>query len=96
MKLRDYFIFIAAGIALHQTASITGKIPHGWERLTAYVVGVEGTFPVFVLLMARLGISQDVIVRASAAYQLAFLLIGIGVALGWMGDTLFGIDRGSE
>jgi hypothetical protein len=93
MKLRDYFLFIATGIALHQTASITGKIPHGWERLTAYVIGVEGTFPVFVLLMNRLGLPQDAIIRAGAAFQLAFLLIGIGVAAGWLFDTLFGIDR---
>jgi hypothetical protein len=93
MKLRDYFLFIAAGIALHQTASITGKIPHGWERLTAYVIGVEGTFPVFVVLMTRLGVPQDAIIRAGAAFQLAFLLIGIGVAAGWLFDTLFGIDR---
>ncbi len=93
MKLRDYFLFIAAGVALHQTASITGKIPQGWEQLTAYAIGVEGTFPIFVLLMGRLGLPQDAITRAGAAYQLAFLLIGIGVALGWLADTLMGIDR---
>ena len=93
MKLRDYFLFIGCGIALHQTASITGKIPHGWNCLTGYVIGVQGAFPAFVVLMKRLGVAQDTIMRASAAYQLAFLLIGLGVASGWLMDALIGIDR---
>lgn len=93
MMIRDFFVFVAAGIALHQTASITQKMANGWGYLAGIAIGVEGTYPAFVVLMKRLGLRDDVIARASAAYQLAFLSIGIGVALGWLFDTLFGVDR---
>ena len=93
MKLRDYFLFILSGLALHQTSSITQNMPTGWGYLAGLVIGVEGTFPVFVILMRRLKVPDDVIIRASAAYQVAFLLVGCGVALGWLLDILLKIDR---
>jgi len=93
MKLSDFFYFILAGLGLHQTASITHKMPEGWEQLAGTAIGVEGTFPLFVILLKRLKVPNDVIVLASAAYQLAFLMVGIGVAIGWLIDTLFKIDR---
>lgn len=93
MRLRDFFILIGAGLALHQTASITHRMPVGWEQLAGTAIGVEGTFPLFVLMMKRLGLDEETRMRASAAYQLAFLCVGIGVAIGWLVDTMFGVDR---
>lgn len=86
-------MLVGVGIGLHQTASITQKMPTGWGYLAGIAIGVEGTFPAFVILLKRFGLNDDVIIRASAAYQLAFLSIGIGVALGWLFDTFLGIDR---
>ena len=93
MKLRDFFFFIGVGLALHQTASISQNWPNGWEQLGGTAIGVEGTFPIYLILLKRFGLSDDAILKASAAYQTAFLLVGIGVALGWMFDKIFKIQR---
>lgn len=93
MKLRDVFIIFGVGFALHQTASITQKMPRGWGYLAGLVIGVEGTLPMFDLLLKSLGVSDDVRSRALAAYQIAFLCVGSGVAFGWLVDTIFNIRR---
>jgi len=93
MKLSDFFCFILAGFGLHQTSRITRKMPSGWEQLTCYAIGTEGTFPLFIVLLKRMRVPADIIVLASAAYQVAFLLVGLGVALGWLFDGMFKKER---
>jgi len=95
--MKQIFYFLSAligGLLLHQTASITHKMPEGWEQLAGTTIGVEGTFPFFVMFLKRMGLDSDKIFKASVAYQVAFLCIGIGVALGWLLDTIFQVDRG--
>ena len=93
MKLRDYILFLLAGLALHQTASITHKLPEGWEQLTGTAIGVEGTFPIFLMILNKQKFTGQQIAHAGVAYQIAFLCVGIGVAVGWLIDTLFGVKR---
>ena len=93
MKLIDFFAFIFAGLCYHQTASLTHKMPAGWGQLAGYAIGVEGTYPLFVVLLRRLKVPAEFIVMASAAYQVAFLLVGIGVSIGWFFDSVFHIER---
>lgn len=94
MKQILYFLAAAVGgLLLHQTASITHKMPKGWQQLAGTTIGVEGTFPFFVLFLKRLGYNKDAIFMVSLAYQAVFLAVGCGVALGWIIDTLFNIDR---
>ena len=94
MKQIFYFLItFIGGLLLHQTASITLKMPNGWQHLTGPVIGVQGTFPFYVMFLKRLGLDNDKIFKASLAYQVVFLLVGCGVAFGWMLDTIFGIDR---
>jgi len=94
--MRQLFYFLSAmigGLLLHQTASVVLKMPKGWQHLAGPTIGVEGAFPFYVLFLKRMGFDKDTIFKASLAYQVVFLCIGLGVAFGWMLDTLFGVDR---
>jgi len=93
MTFKNYLLFLLVGLGLHQTASITHKLPEGWEQLTGTAIGVEGTFPLFLLILKKQKFTNQQIAHAGVAYQIAFLFVGIGVAIGWMMDTLFGIER---
>jgi uncharacterized membrane protein AbrB (regulator of aidB expression) len=94
MKQILYFLAAAiGGLLLHQTASVTHKMPKGWQQLAGTAIGVEGTFPFFVLFLRRMGLHKDKIFMISLAYQAVFLAVGCGVALGWVLDTLFNVDR---
>lgn len=93
MKMKDMVLIFLAGLALHQTASITHKMPTGWGYLAGLVIGVEGTMPFFYLLLRRFGVAGPVIALAIAAFELAFLFVGLGVAFGWLIDTIFDIKR---
>ena len=94
--MKQLFYFLSAvlgGLALHQTASITQKMGKGWEQLAGPTIGVEGTFPFYLMFLKKLGFSNDKIFKAGLAYQAVFLCVGVGVAAGWVLDTLAGIDR---
>jgi len=93
-SLLDFALSMLVGLLLHQTASITHKMPP--EQLSGTTVGVLGTLPLFSLWLRRLDGIKNPYTRATSAYLLAFLGVGSGVALGWLVDTLFGIDRGME
>lgn len=82
-----------AGLGLHQTASFTRKLPHGWEQLAGTTIGVIGTSPLFVLWLKKLNGTRNPFTWAVSAFFLAFLGVGSGVAFGWTLDTIFGIDR---
>lgn len=92
-NLIEFAISILAGLGLHQTSSITHKMPEGWEQLAGTAIGVEGTLPVFVFFLKKLKVPNDIIFLVVVAYQVAYLLVGVGVALGWLLDLLFHIDR---
>jgi len=81
------------GLLLHQTASITHKMPKGWQQLTGTTIGVQGTLPFFCLFLKRIGFTNDQIFKAMLVFETAFLCVGIGVAGGWVIDTIFNIDR---
>jgi len=91
--MMHFFGSMLAGFGLHQTASITHKIPEGWEQLSGTTIGVLGTFPPFLLWFRQLDGAKNIYVRAGAAFLLAFLGVGSGVALGWLIDTIFKINR---
>lgn len=93
MKLKDVFLIFGAGLAMHQTASITQKMPKGWGYLAGLVIGVEGTLLAFDHLLKRFGVPDETRSRALAAYQIAFLCVGSGVAFGWLLDTIFNVKR---
>jgi len=92
-SLIDFFFSMFCGVALHQTSSFTKKIDSGWQELTGTTIGVIGTLPLFSLWMRRLEGVQNPYTRATCAYLLAFLGVGSGVALGWLIDTIFKINR---
>lgn len=93
MRLRDVVIIFLAGLAYHQTAGITNKMPHGWGYLAGLAFGVEGTLPAFAHILKLLDIPENVRMRAIVAYQIAFLCIGSGVAFGWLLDWMLGVSR---
>lgn len=93
MRRRDYIKYAGVGLALHQTASITHKAPAGWGYLAGLAIGVEGTFPVFLSILKKLKVPAEIITLCGIAYQVAFLMVGAGVALGWILDFIFKIDR---
>ena len=94
MKQIFYFLFaMLGGLLLHQTASITHKMPKGWQQLTGTTIGVQGTLPFFAMFLKKMGLPNKVIFLAIMAFQVAFLCVGIGVAGGWVVDTIFDIDR---
>lgn len=92
-QLFYFFVAMLGGLLLHQTASITHRMPKGWQQLTGTTIGVQGTLPFFAMFLKRLGLSKDAIFKACVGFQVAFLCVGIGVAGGWVIDTLFNIDR---
>lgn len=63
-------------IFAHDFFKFLQKYPMGWQRLTAYAVGVLLTFPFFAVY-----IQEE---KPENAYMLAFLGSGIGTAFGWM------------
>lgn len=94
--MKQLFYFLAAiigGLLLHQTSSITRKMPKGWQELTGTAIGVQGTLPFFLLLLQRLGFGKDALFRIAVIYEAVYLCVGSGVALGWMLDGLQGVDR---
>ena len=93
MKIKDVLLIFAAGVAMHQTASITQKLPKGWGYLAGLAFGVEATILAFDHLLKCFDVPPDTRARALAAYQIAFLCIGSGVAFGWLLDTIFNVRR---
>jgi len=74
---------IVCGLVAHQTRLVTYKMPNGWRNLVEHVIGVTAAYPSFLLFKRKLN-GQG----AEAAYWLAYLGVGMGVALGWLIDTI--------
>lgn len=81
----EAIISLVGGFLLHKTRRITERMPMGWSELTSYAVGIIGVLPLFVLFGKRLGKREH---RCFIAYLLSFLFAGVGVALGWLVDTM--------
>lgn len=82
------FLFSAiCGFGLHQARRITDRFPTGWRELTNYVVGVVGLLTLFPLWYRRLH-GENGERRSWAAFALASLGLGFGVASGWAVDTV--------
>jgi hypothetical protein len=92
-EIARFLVSVFAGLLLHQTSSITHRMPHGWQQLTGYVFGVLGAFPVILLWHRRFSEIKNPDTKLTASYTTGFLGVGSGVALGWLIDTLFGVDR---
>lgn len=90
----DFVLSVLAGFGLHQTASITHKMPEGYEQIFGTSIGVIGTLPIFCLWLRRLNGIKNPFTWAISAFLLAFLGVGIGVSAGWFADTLGNVDRG--
>jgi uncharacterized membrane protein AbrB (regulator of aidB expression) len=89
MRTLSYFFFpIVLGFSLHQAIRLTREMPDGWDRLADYVIGVQGTAPVFAMFLKMLGFSNKQIFEAILAFEIAFLMVGIGVSGGWWVDAL--------
>ena len=88
-----FALSILTGLGLHQTASITHKMPEGWEQLAGTTIGVLGAFPIVRMWHKELSDVENPDTRLTAAYLVGFLGVGSGVALGWLLDLLFHIDR---
>ena len=89
-----FILSMLAGLTLHQTASITHKMPEGWEQLSGTAIGVIGAFPVVRMWYKEFHEVKDLDTRLSAGYLVGFLGVGSGVALGWLLDLLFKVERG--
>lgn len=92
--IKDFGVSTLMGFGLHQTASITHKMPEGYEQIFGTSIGVIGTLPIFALWLKRLSGVKNPFTWAIAAFLLAFLGVGVGVSAGWLWDTVFNIDRG--
>lgn len=80
----EFILSVVIGLVAHQSITVTARMPDGWRNIVEHAVGVTATYPAFVLFRRRLKNGTG----AEAAYWLAFLGVGIGVALGWLIDTL--------
>jgi hypothetical protein len=85
--IAEILLASTGGLLLHQAKRITIRAPHGWRELTDHTIGVVGTLPFAWLFWRRLDTAKPPH-RAIAACLLAFLCVGIGVAFGWLLDTL--------
>jgi len=81
------------GLALHQTSSITRKMPQGYQEIIGTGIGVVGTAPVALVAWRSLDGIKDHDARFLAGYFGGFLPIGAGVVAGWLIDTIWGVDR---
>lgn len=81
-------ILIAAvtGFVTHQSIAVTARMPDGWRNLTEHAIGVAAAYPLYLLFRRRFTNGNG----ANASYWLAFVFVGMGVALGWLLDTLHG------
>lgn len=75
---------IGMGFVAHQTILITARMPIGWRNITEHIIGVTAAYPSFLLFKRRLTNGNG----ASAAYWLGYIFFGMGVAVGWLVDTL--------
>lgn len=91
----DFTMSILIGLALHQTSSLTQKMPVGWRELTGPAIGVIGSIPSFLLWLYGLDPMRrkNPYTWSIAAYLISFLGVGVGVAIGWISDTILNIDR---
>lgn len=89
-----FILSMLVGVGLHQTASITHKMPEGWEQLSGTTIGVLGSFPVVRMWYKELHEIKNDDTKFTAGYLIGFLGVGSGVALGWLLDLLFKVDRG--
>lgn len=94
MKILLCFFFpVTLGYSLHQAIHLTREMPEGWDRLADYAIGTQGALPVFAIFLKMLGFSNEQIFKAMLAFEIAFLMIGIGVAGGWWTDTLINREK---
>lgn len=82
----EFLASILGGIAAHQTRRITEQLTPGWRNITEHGVGVLCVYPFFLWFRRSLRNGKD---RSDAAYGMAFLGVGIGVAFGWLIDTFW-------
>jgi len=92
-EIARFLFSVFAGLLLHQTSSITNKMPHGWQQLVNYTIGSMGVITFIMMWNKRYAGIKDEDARITAAATTGFLGIGSGVAFGWLMDTLFRIDR---
>jgi len=83
-----FLLAIGLGLLYHQASAHTSKMPHGWDRLTDYTIGVTGTAPLCLLWFRHLDGVRNLYVRVFCAFMLAFLGVGIGTAAGWWVDSV--------
>ncbi len=94
-ELMTFLAGIIWGLLMHQTSSVTQKMPKGWEILSGTTFGVVATYPIVSLwgkLFSPLS-GKKPFSWLVASYFLAFMSVGFGVGLGWVIDTFLGVNR---
>ena len=84
----EAIITAVGGYLLHKFRRITERMDNGWQQLTSYAIGVMGVLPFFLLFTKRTGKKN----RCFIAYIFAFLFAGVGVAVGWLVDSIGDYD----
>ncbi len=91
------------GLLAHQSKRITSRIKGGFQPLTEHGIGVMAVSPFFVWIFAliapkvpakiesheqAIAMEHKMMGATIAAFFSSFLLFGVGVAFGWLLDTL--------
>ena len=83
---------IFGGFVTHRVNDVFDSLPHvfsgGWREITGHIVGVLATYPFLEMIYVTFGIPRELFNKLRAAYLMAFTFFGVGVALGWLYDTV--------
>jgi hypothetical protein len=74
-----------AGLVGHQAKRLTDRLPDGLGRIANYTLGSFLCLPFATVIHRDLKDMRDGNVRFIIAYLLAFLGVGAGTVLGWLG-----------
>lgn len=80
------------GFLTHRVNDLFDVLPRvfsgGWREITGHIVGVLATYPFVELLYHAFDVPRELYPKLRAAFLMAFTFFGVGVALGWLYDTI--------
>lgn len=77
---------VIGGFLAHQSRTLTESLPHGYRELVSYAIGVIATYRTAVQVYHLL--QGNGWQRFARAYFGGFLIVGSGVVVGWVADTV--------
>jgi len=83
---------VLGGFIAHKSNDVFDSMPGvfsgGWREITGHIIGVLGAYPFLEMLYPAFGIPRSLFPKLRASYLIAYMFFGIGVALGWLYDTI--------